>query len=57
MIDHLMADINRVTREDDKITRQTAIEQMKQLYQINLRWNLPGIKEFIVNKQKELMGW
>lgn len=52
-----MTDISRVSRDDDETTRQAAIEQMQKLYQINQRWNLPGIKDFIFRKQKELMGW
>jgi hypothetical protein len=52
-----MTGISRVSRDDDEATRKAALEQMKQLYRINQRWNLPGIQSFIVKKQKELMGW
>ncbi len=57
MIDRLVTDISRVSRGDDDATRQAAIENMKKLYRINQRWNLPGVREFILKKQKELMGW
>jgi len=56
-IDRLMTSLGRVSRQDDEATRQAAINDMKTLYRINQRWNLPGINEFILQKQKELMGW
>lgn len=56
-IDRLMADISSVSAEDDEATRQAAVKNMIKLYQINKRWNLPGINEFLVQKQKELKGW
>lgn len=57
LIDRLMADISSVSAEDDEATRQAAVNNMIKLYQINKRWNLPGINEFLVRKQKELKGW
>ncbi|MFO8048206.1 MAG: hypothetical protein R6U29_04160 [Desulfosudaceae bacterium] len=52
-----MTDISRVTARDDETTRQNAINHMQTLYNINQRWNLPGITDFIRKKQKELLGW
>jgi bifunctional N-acetylglucosamine-1-phosphate-uridyltransferase/glucosamine-1-phosphate-acetyltransferase GlmU-like protein len=57
LIDRLMTDISRVTAEDDETARRTALGNMEKLYRINQRWNLAGINEFILRKQKELSGW
>ncbi|MEW6077292.1 MAG: hypothetical protein AB1724_05745 [Thermodesulfobacteriota bacterium] len=57
LIDRLMTDIGRVTAGDDESSRRTAIGNMEKLYRINLRWNLAGVNEFILRKQKELSGW
>lgn len=56
-IDQLMNDISSVSAGDDEGRRQAALKNMIKLYQINKRWNLPGINEFLVRKQKELKGW
>ena len=57
LIDRLMTDIGRVSAGDDDATRRAAIGNMEKLYRINQRWNLSGINEFILRKQKELSGW
>lgn len=57
LIDRLMTDISRVMAGDEEAARRAAIGKMEILYRINQRWNLPGINEFILRKQKELTGW
>ncbi len=52
-----MTAISRVGREDDPAVRQAAMAKMRTLYQINQRWNLPGVNAFLLQKQKELTDW
>ena len=52
-----MTAISRVRREDEQAARQAAMVDMKTLYQINQRWNLPGVNAFLLQKQKELTDW
>lgn len=51
---HLSERLAAISRADGSESLQEARELMRQLSGMNLRWNRPGLVEFLKRRQKEL---